>query len=149
MGVRYLITSLANFGSTVSAIQNSYDLDKIPEKLSRAMLPALIPLPEIGSETGFATLSFLGNSPQQSFEVTHLCLYAEADTLDTKRALPGLLTLLDGYITAAKNQRTLDTQPGPTFNQVVMQFGVEIGITQYGDVRYHSLAFKHKMTIYL
>src|SRR5216684_400356 len=149
MGIRYAITSLATFGATVSGVTNSYDLQQIPDKVTRVQLPCLLIVPEVGIEQGFRTLSFSGNAPEQTFEITQLLLYAEADVLEVKRALPGLLTLLDNYNAAAKANPQIDTQAGPPYNRTIMEYGVEIGITEWGDVKYHSIAFKHKLVIYL
>ena len=50
MGKRTWITSLAAFGASVPGVHESYDLDAIPDKITRAMLPCLIPLPELDDD---------------------------------------------------------------------------------------------------
>src|SRR5579859_5427876 len=102
MGIRYAITSLATFGASVIGVTNSYDLQQTPEKITRVQLPCLLIVPEVGTEQGFQTLSFEGNAPEQTFEVTQLLLYAESDVLELKRVLPGLLGMVDNYNAAAK-----------------------------------------------
>lgn len=154
MTTRYLITSVATWGATVGSlgnfpgIKNSYDLDQIPEKLSETQLPCLTIVPEVGTEQGFNLLAFMGNSPQTIVEFTHLMLYGTSAVREAKRDLPGLLDAYDAYLAAAKVQKFFDTQAGPPFNQVVINFTVAMGITDWGGTPYHSLAMRHKYTIY-
>lgn len=150
MGMRYLLTSLATFGGTVTPVSgtiHSYDLDTIPEKLTRATIPALIMVPEVGSEQGYRPLSFMGNSPEVVMSVSHLLLYDFAENRDTRRVLPNLLSQVDNYVTAAKTQKFLDTQASPA-NQVAVNFTIDIGITNYAGIDFHSATFKHTYTIY-
>ena len=46
------------------ALPKCYDLQQIPEKITRVLLPCLLIVPEVGIEQGFRTLSF----SEQRFE---------------------------------------------------------------------------------
>lgn len=148
MGMRTWLTSLATFGLTVSGITKSFDLDAIPDKITRGQLPCLIPIPEIGDEQGLMLLTFMGNGPQDSFNVTHRLLYAETANLRIEQVLPGLITIRDAYIAAAIAQHFLNYQASPVA-QVVLQFSIQVGVGTWGDVEYHTIDFRHKVTLNL
>ncbi|HVO43305.1 MAG TPA: hypothetical protein VMT34_11810 [Aggregatilineales bacterium] len=142
------IAALAAFGATVSGVQHSYDLAGVPEKLSREKLPALIVLPEVGIEQGYKVLGFLGGSPEVTFDVTHLLLYASADAIDARKVLPGLLGLLDNYLAALKANPFLGSTSNPPVHQPT-QVQISVGIVDYAGVKYHCLNLKHHLVIYL
>lgn len=145
----YLTSSLAAFGSTVQGVTDSFDVNAIPEKMSRTMLPCLIVVPEVETGQPFKFLTMMGNSPADSVELLHVLILAEAEVGETWRDIPGVQALLDNYHAAAKTQKFLDTQNGPPYNQVVINYETQIGVTNYAGVDYHSLVFRHKYTIYL
>ena len=154
MSTRYLCTSLANFGATVAnaltgiGTVQSFDLDAIPDKITRAQLPCLILLPEVGGERGYRPLTFMGNAGQMVFDATHILFFEETANLSARKVLPGLLSQLDNYITAAQAQKFLDTQASPP-NQVVITFTVNVNTGSYGGIEYHTLEFKHHYEIHL
>lgn len=143
-----LITSLATWGAGVANVKNSYDLTTIPDKLGRAQLPCLIPIPEVGGEQGFQTVSFMGNSPEMDVTINHLLLNGEASDPGVKKDLAPLMVMLDAYLAAAKASPMLNAGSAPPFN-VFMQFTVEIGLSKYAEIQYHSISFKHKYKLYL
>lgn len=143
-----LITSLATWGAGVALVKNSYDLTTIPDKIGRVQLPCLIPIPEVGGEQGFKTVSFMGNSPELDVTINHLLLNGEASDPGVKKDLPSLMAMLDAYCAAAKANPMLSAGTSPAFN-VFMQFTVEVGLTEYAEIQYHSISFKHKYKLYL
>jgi hypothetical protein len=148
MGMRTWITSLATFGATVSGVHDSFDLNAIPDKITRAMLPCLIPIPELGDEQGLTLDGMMGGAPHDSFTVTHRLLFAETANLSIKQALPDLITQRDNYITAAVTQKFLTAEASPV-NQVPMAFSISVGVGAWGDVEYHLIDFKYKVRINL
>lgn len=145
----YLTSSLATFGGTVNGITDSFDVSAIPEKISRTQLPCLIVVPEVTDEQPFKLMSMMGNSPCDYVELLHVMILAEAAVGETWRDVPGVQALLDSYNAQAKVQKFLDTQSGPPYNQVVINYVTQIGVTNYAGVDYHSLVFRHKYNVYL
>lgn len=147
--VRYLFTSLSAFGATVSGIGpgHSYDLNTIPDKISQPQLPCLIPYPEKDNGAGFSFLTMMGNMPKMSVRIPHLLLYSVASDPGVKRDLPGLLVMLDNYISAASAYKwldTVDTSGGERPWQVAINFVPEIAPITYADIQYHSIMFLHE-----
>jgi len=143
-----LISYLATWGAGVAQVKNSYDLTTIPDKIGRVMLPCLIPVPEVGGEQGFKTCSFIGNSPEVDITINHLLLNGEASDPGVKKDLPPLMAMLDAYLAAAKANPTLVAGSNPAFN-VIMQFSIEVGLTAYAEIEYHSISFEHKYKLYI
>lgn len=147
--VPYLITSLATFAGTVTGITDSFDISAIPEKVSDTQLPCAFIVPEVGTEQGLKLISMMGNSPALTIELSQVILVSAASGSEPWRDLPTVLALLDNYNNAAKTQKFLDSQAGPPYNQVVINYSVAIGITEWGGVEYHSLSMRHQYTLYL
>ena len=147
MAVTYLVSSLATFGGTVPGITKSFGLSDLPQNINREDLPAALIVPEVGTEQGLKLLSMMGNSPSVVIEVTQLVLVAESGDTPLREAMPTMLTILDAYNAQAKAQKFLDTQAAPP-NQVVMQYSIMLGISEWEGISYHSLSTKHQYTIY-
>ncbi len=148
MGERTWITALAAFGASVPGIHASYDLDTIPDKITRAMLPCLIPLPALADSTGLTLDGAMGGAPHDSFTVTHRLLFRETANLSVQQALPDLITQRDNYVAAAADQRFLTAESSP-LNQVPMAFSIRVGVGTWGDTEYHLIDFKYKTRINL
>jgi hypothetical protein len=141
------ISSLATFAAGVPGIVHSYDLNAVPESVSRDKLPAALVIPE-GTDIGFKTLGSLGGAPIFEFSVIQLILVAPAESIDFRKAVPGLITLLDAYLVALKASPFLGSTAAPPIHEATSVVPT-IGITKYGGVDYHSIAFKHTLKIYL
>jgi hypothetical protein len=93
---RGALTNLA--GLTVSGVTHNYDVDAVPDDVSRAQLPALLVLPgdpqDIGFKPrgqGFEALAFSSGPRTVSYAVTHLLLVAPV-SLGRARTCPRSLT---------------------------------------------------------
>ncbi len=142
MGMRTWITSLAAFGATVRGIHESYDLDGIPDRITRAMLPCLIPVPELGETPGLTLDGAMGDAPHDRFIVTHRLLFREAANLGMQHVLPDLITQRDNYVAAAAAQGFLTVDSSP-LNQVPMMFSIRLGVGTWGDTDYHLIDFSY------
>jgi hypothetical protein len=148
MGLAYTCTSLASIFSpgAVPNLKNSYDLGTIPEKITRGLLPLLLPIPQTGSSGGYNTLTQMGNAPQHTFQILHLLLYAETANLKLRQAEPGLIAMLDDYIQAAATTKFISVSPNV---QAVINFVPTITHGRYADTEYHVIEFLHRYTVYL
>ncbi len=146
MGMRTWITSLAAFGASVPGVHESYDLDAIPDKITRAMLPCLIPLPVLADAPGLTLDGAMGSAPHDSFTVTHRLLFRETANLSVLQVLPDLITQRDAYVSAALVQRFLTAESSP-LNQVPMSFSIGVGVGTWGDVEYHLIDFKSRVRV--
>ncbi len=146
MGMRTWITSLATFGASVPGIHASYDLDGIPDKITRAMLPCLIPVPESADAPGLTLDGAMGGAPHDTFSVTHRLLFRETANLGIHQVLPDLVTQRDNYVAAAAAQRFLTADSWP-LNQVPMAFSIRVGVGTWGDTEYHLIDFTHRVRL--
>ncbi len=146
MGMRTWITSLAAFGATVPGIHASYDLDGIPDRITRAMLPCLIPVPELGETPGLTLDGAMGGAPHDRFTVTHRLLFREAANLGLRHVLPDLVTQRDTYVAAAAAQRFLIADASP-LNQVPRAFSIRVGVGTWGDTDYHLIDFTYRVKV--
>jgi hypothetical protein len=145
MTYRSVLTNLSAL--SVAGVVRNYDLDVVPDDLSRVQLPALLVLPldlredalykERGK--GFQTVAFSGGPRTATLPVTHLLLVAPTQAgRGLRSTLPSLITLIDAYFAALGADVTLGgalLQPA----QVV----VEAGIFPYGHANYYGCAFRH------
>ena len=146
MGERTWITSLAGFGASVPGIHESYDLETTPDKVTRAMLPCLIPLPDLDETQGLTLDGAMGGAPHDSFTVTHRLLFRETANLSRRQVLPDLIAQRDSYVAAAAVQRFLTADSSP-LNQVPIAFSIRVGAGTWGDVEYHLIDFKYRVRV--
>jgi hypothetical protein len=146
MGMRTWITSLATFGASVPGVHASYDLETIPDKITRAMLPCLIPLPELDAAQGLTLDGAMGGAPHDRFTVTHRLLFRETANLGIHRVLPDLITQRDNYVAAAVTQRFLTADSSP-LNQVPIAFSIRVGVGTWGDTDYHLIDFTYRVRV--
>lgn len=138
-------------GLEVSGVARNYDLDAVPETLSRAQLPALLVLPgetqgqRLFAERGegFHTVAFSGGAKTAAYRVTHLLLVAPVSAGRGQQShLPRLAQLIDAYFAALSDAVTLD---GTLLEPA--QVGVEPGVFVHGGVHYHGCAFRHRWLV--
>ena len=131
----------------VSGIRNNFDVDKLPNSLHRAQLPALLALPiELERERLFRerndnlqTAVFSGGAKTITYALTHLLLVAPVESgLGIRSHLPQLVDLMDRYTAAMAADVTLgDALLLPA------RVGVEPGIFAYGEREFYGCAFRH------
>jgi hypothetical protein len=149
---RFALTQLA--GLQVSGVAVNYDVDAVPDELSRGQLPALLVLPIETRETGdrglfpqrgagFETLGFSSGVRTVTYSVTHLLLAAPVGAGSGIRShLPPLIDLVDAYFGALGAAVTL----GGTLLEPA-QVRVEPGIFAYGSGEYYGCAFRHTWVV--
>ncbi len=145
---RRALTELATL--TVTGVSVNYDVDSIPETLSRGQLPVLIVLPmetetthdrQLFSERsrGFEAIAFSDGARTVTYIVTHLLLVASIHSdVGQRQHIPVLIDLIDNYFTALSDEVTLN---GRLLEPTTVR--VEPGIYTYGGVDYHGCAFRH------
>lgn len=131
----------------VDGIHNNYDLEELPNRLTRAQLPALLVLPiELDRERLFQqrqdsldTAVFSGAAITVNSHVTHLLLLAPTEAgLGLRSHLPRLIELIDSYTAAIAADITLgDALLAPA------GVSVEPGVFPYADREYYGCAFRH------
>ena len=132
---------------SVTGIRNNYDLDDLPNSVTRAQLPALLVLPlELERERLFrqrenslGTTAFSGAATTVTYSLTHLLLLAPTDAgLGLRGHLPRLIELIDSYTAAIAAAVTLDdTLLDPA------RVSIEPGSFSYGDGKFYGCAFRH------
>ena len=141
-------TALANLaGLNVTGVAHNYDLDAVPEGLTRAQLPALLVLPLEDEDDhlfqergeGFQTVAFGGGARTVTYAVMHLLLAAPLHSGTGLRAhLPGLVDLIDAYFDALAADVLLgDALLRPP------RVKVEVGRYRHGGLTYVGCAFRH------
>ncbi|HLV35485.1 MAG TPA: hypothetical protein VKY59_10245 [Spirillospora sp.] len=142
---RTALTSLAALN--VAGVAHNYDVDAVPDTLSRAQLPALLVLPvEIEDDAlfkqrgaGFEAVAFSDGPRTITYTVTHLLLVApESAGAGMRTHLPLLIDLIDSYFAALGDDVTLG---GALLEPVRVR--VEPGMFTHGDRLYHGCAFRH------
>lgn len=137
----------------VAGVDQHYAIDQLPPTLERAQLPALLVLPLDNNDDrlfqrvggGFEALAFANGTRSIRYTVTHLLLIAPlAGGAGLRAHLPGLITTIDAYFDALKDDvRLNDTLLEPT------QVDVDPGIYTYGEARYIGCALRHLWHIQL
>jgi hypothetical protein len=147
MTFRSALTSLA--GLTVPGVIRNYDIDAVPDDLSRVQLPALLVLPARQQQqrqqqgAGFEALAFSAGARTVTYSLDHLLLVAPLDSGRGSRShLPALIDLIDAYFTALGADVTLS---GALLEPARVR--VEPGIFSYGHAKYHGVAFQHTWII--
>lgn len=141
-------TALTNLSSlSVTGVVKNYDIDAVPDEMSRTQLPALLVLPgetqddELFKERGrgFEAIAFSSGARTVTYTVTHLLLVAPVSAGRGMRShLPTLVTLIDNYFTALAANVTLSSallEPA--------RVKVEPGAFTHGGIEYHGCAFRH------
>lgn len=149
MSFRNALTQLTALN--VSGVSHNYDVDAVPESLSRGQLPALLVLPgdtqdnPLSSDRGkgFQAIAFSEGVRTVTYSVTHLLLVAPVSTGRGLRShLPTLIDLIDDYFTALGDAVLLS---GMLLEPARVE--VEPGVFTHGDVAYHGCAFRHTWLI--
>jgi hypothetical protein len=145
-------SALTNLSAlSIVGITHNYDVDAVPDILSRAQLPALLVLPGETQENelfkergkGFVAIAFSSGARTVTYAVTHLLLVAPVMAGTGKRShLPDLIDLIDAYFAALGADMTLS---GALLEPARVK--VEPGTFKYGDVAYHGCAFRHTWLI--
>lgn len=155
LGAMGLASALSQAIIPPYGVRNSYDpisppgsATALPDKLSRAQLPCLLIYPEVGLDQGMELLTFMGGVPRLRFAVTQLYIGVESSPLGVANALPGQIAFLDAYNAYVKANPLLPIDTSPIY-QAVLKYTVDIGLTEYAEVQYHSIAFKHIFELYL
>jgi hypothetical protein len=143
---RSALTALA--GINVTGVLHNFDVDAVPEKISRAALPALIVAPVLDDARRrkygeFQVASPSGSSAVVQYMVTHLLLYAPVGSgKGAKSNMPGLVDLVDNYASAIRaNPRLSNTLYQPTV------YTVYVAPVNFGGVLYYGCRFWHSMSI--
>jgi hypothetical protein len=141
---RAAITELAALN--ITGIRNNYDINAVPDELSRAQLPALLILPLTPKDRlfpeqgrGFETLAFSNGAKTVTYALTHLLLVAPLTNGNGfKSNLPPLVDLIDAYFVTLSANVTLN---GRLLEPP--QVRVEPGILRHGTTEYIGCAFRH------
>ena len=143
---RSALTALA--GLTITGVSHNYDVDSMPERVSRAALPVLIVAPVLDDTRRrkfgeFQVASPSGSSALVQYLVTHLLLYAPVGSgKGVHTALPGLVDLIDNYALAIRaNPKLNNTLFVPTV------YSVYVAPVNFGGILYYGCRFWHSMTI--
>jgi hypothetical protein len=143
--LRTALTALASL--SVTGVSHNYDVDAVPETLSRAQLPALLVLPVNTQQDvlferfghGFTAVAFSEGTRTVNYVVTHLLLVTPISAGTGLRGhLPPLIDLIDAYFDTLGADVTL----GGTLLEPA-QVRVEPGVFQHGESRYQGCAFRH------
>lgn len=148
MTFRSALTSLA--GLTIPGVIRNYDIDVVPDDLSRVQLPALLVLPARQQQrqqqnpgAGFEAIAFSAGPRTVTYSLTHLLLVAPLESGRGARShLPTLIDLIDAYVTALSADVTLS---GALLEPARVR--VDPGIFPYGHAHYHGVAFQHTWLI--
>jgi hypothetical protein len=142
---RTAISALATL--SIGGIAHNFDVDAVPEALSRSQLPALLALPiEVEDDalfkqrgSGFSAVAFSDGARTVTYTINHLLLVTPvASGAGLRTHLPLLIDLIDAYFAALSNDVTLG---GLLLEPARVQ--VEPGIFSHGEVAYHGCAFRH------
>ncbi len=149
MTFRTALTRLSTL--SVTGVTNNYDVDAVPDEISRVQLPVLLVLPVDTQDEhlvkdygeGFQAIAFSNGARTVTYTVTHLLLVAPVSTGKGLRShLPTLIDLIDAYFDALGDDVMLnDTLLEPA------QVKVEPGVFTHGSVEYHACAFRHTWLI--
>ncbi|HVO70084.1 MAG TPA: hypothetical protein VMT24_08565 [Aggregatilineaceae bacterium] len=142
MGV--LATALANLAAVVVSGVTSYTLDETPDGLTRAQLPALVILPELGGDwPGLEPNTFSAGDGRLTVQVAHVLLLAPVtEGLGLRSALPALAEAIDAYAGAMAADPTLDGAL-----PVALRCRVRAGMVRFSGVDYHGATFLHTWTL--
>jgi hypothetical protein len=149
MPFRIALTNLSTL--SVPGVTHNYDVDAVPDALTRAQLPALLVLPGDTQDDGlfrergkgFVALAFSGGGRTVTYTVTHLLLVAPVAAGRGMRShLPAMIDLIDAYFATLGADITLSAallEPA--------RVKVEPGQFRHGETDYHGVAFRHTWVI--
>jgi hypothetical protein len=148
---RSALTQLSQL--SVTGVGVNYDIDAVPDELSRGQLPVLLVLPvdnfddddRFGNERGdgLQTLGFSEGARTVTYALTHLLIVAPVSSGSGIRShMPALVDLIDNYFAALKSEVTLD---GNLLEPA--RVTVKPGIFQYGETDYYGCAFRHTWVV--
>lgn len=148
MTFRSALTNLAAL--PVAGVVHNYDIDSVPDDLTRPQLPALLVLPvglppdiTVAPGTGFQAIAFSGGPRTITCTVTHLLLTASVSAgRGSRSSLPALINLIDAYFAALGADVTL---AGALLEPA--RVGLHSGIFEHGHSSYLGCAFHHTWTI--
>ena len=133
---------------SVPGVLHNWDVDAVPEKISRAALPALIVAPVLDEPKRrkygeFQIASPSGSSALAQYLVTHLLLYTPIGAgKGARSALPGLVDLVDNYALAIRGNPKLG---GALY--LPTSYVVYVAPVNYGGVAYYAVRFWHTFTV--
>jgi hypothetical protein len=138
MTFRSALTALA--GLSVPGVVRNYDIDAVPDDLSRVQLPALLVLPTTQkSGAGFEAIAFSAGPRSVTYTVAHLLLVAPEEAgRGTRSHLPRLIVLIDAYFSALGADVTLG---GLLLEPARVR--VEPDVFPYGHTTWQGVAFNH------
>jgi hypothetical protein len=144
MGV--LATALDNLAAVTVSGVTSYPPDQTPDALARSQLPALVILPELGSESpGLEPNQFSAGDGRLTVEIAHVLLIAPVPAgLGLRGMLPTLADAIDAYAAALAADPTL----GGALPEA-LRFRVRAGVVRFGGVDYHGAVFTHTWTLHV
>jgi hypothetical protein len=131
---------------TIPGITHNYDLDQLPDELSRAQLPALLilplmleDLPKTDHGTAYQAIAFSSGPRTVTYRLTHLLLLQPRPTgRGSRTQLPALVTAIDNYIATLAAHPTLSDQlTQPAHIEVIPRY------IPYGGLTYLGCAFHH------
>lgn len=150
MSYQEALTHLASW--QVAGVAQHYGVDTLPERLTRAQLPALLVLPlELEAERrlfqergeGFVASAFSGGMKRATLTPTHLLLLApQASGVGLRAHLPTLVTVIDAYLA----KLAADAMLGGTL-ALPAQVRVETGVYTLDGAAYVGCAFRHTWTL--
>jgi hypothetical protein len=121
-------------GVSVTGITKSYTIDDLRGGVSTPDLPALLPLPHVGSNErlsyGYSTESWL-----ESHTVRHRLLERPAEPAHLGEAAANLVDLIDNYLAAIG----VLSQHAGAIDIIVRRY--EAGIVKWGGVSYEGCDF--------
>jgi hypothetical protein len=144
MGV--LSTALAKLAALPVSGAISFALDETPGALTRAQLPALVVVPELGGESpGLEPGGFSAGDGRLVVAVAHVLLLAPlAGGAGPRGALPALAAAIDAYFTALAADPTLDGALA-----VPLRCALRAGVVSFGGADYHGAVFTHTWTLHV
>lgn len=150
MSYQDALTHLATW--QVAGVAQHYGIAALPNRLTRAQLPALLVLPlELEAERrlfqergeGFVASAFSGGMKRATLTPTHLLLLAPQESgAGLRTHTPALVAVIDAYLATL----AADAMLGGTL-ALPAQVRVETGVYTLDDVAYVGCAFRHTWTV--
>jgi hypothetical protein len=144
MGV--LATALNNLAAVTVSGVTSYAPGATPDGLTRAQLPALVILPELGGGSpGLEPNHFSAGDGRLTVRIAHALLVEPvAGGLGMRGALPALADAVDAYAEAMAADPTLSGAL-----PLALRFEARLGVVRYAGVDYHGALFTHTWTLFV
>lgn len=145
------VAALKSFGASMApTIAGSYTLKEFFDLgVPNVPLPALLAVPELGQQTGWQTLAFMGQAPQLTFSLDHYLLFKSVGgTEDFTYVQPDMVDKIDAYFVALKANPLL-TNAGVPGTHFAPQVSFKIQRTKWGDTQFHSVIFRYELGLML